>query len=178
MANFGLPRNQTNYKSLERFWTQNVLFIEFDPLFKRYEHSFQILTCFTMPTHQIWSCTFLVEKFCTFNRCYQQKTSRGGGGGGGGGHPLSAFRVKSMTQLWKHMKIKISKLNFVRQKKFEILVSHFQKSPENCRRRHNYQVWRNQGVGSLCSVGFSVCMGGSFQSQWSIYFLNGCRLSL
>ena len=85
---------------------------------KSYGHFCQILSLFTMPTYQIWSChvpqdaNFENFLFClnsTFNirkshkissgkalyfRSYQPKTSPGGGGGGGMENTPSGFRAK------------------------------------------------------------------------------------
>ena len=50
MAKFGLPRNYT-IPELSKY----VLFIDFEPLCQKLSAFCQVLACFTMPTHQIWS---------------------------------------------------------------------------------------------------------------------------
>ena len=71
MAKFGYPRNQTKYISFESYPKINL-----SHCVKSYRHFCQILTLFTMPAHQIWSCHMTQD--ANFRR-YQQKTSPDGG---------------------------------------------------------------------------------------------------
>ena len=105
-GNCGAPRNQTNYKSFERYWwelSENVHFIEFEPLCQKLwtfmsifgifhdarspnmamsrgsRSKFRKKLLFPNSAFNIWKSYKVFSRKALYFRSYQPKTSRGGG---------------------------------------------------------------------------------------------------